>query len=298
MQPMPSTQPIQPTQQHTRPIKSSQRRSHKNDLHKPTFVPFIPAPTSLTPEKPVDEQPASEPTPEAAANPEPTAPEQPQIDEDAPRHVMFAPVPTPAPKQRPKRTPMYASSFPSKQEQPSTTPKPEQTPVTPKPEPIPKEEPKPEPTPKEEKSSWSLFGSLFGRSESGKKVYKVELPKDEVKPYYDEAKQKWIIPGVEEEEEAAPLPPPPPMTPAPETQPEPEPEPEPEPVSQEPPVTPLMPVAQPPQDTPQPEASSSRKQNKRVAKSKSKPRQMPMYTNPFCSVCYETGYWVKQPQVQ
>ena len=82
-----------------------------------------------------------------------------------------------------------------------------------KPEPTPKEEPKPEPTPqeepkKEEKSSWSLFGSLFGRSESGKKVYKVELPKDEVKPYYDEAKQKWIIPGVEEEEEAAPLPPP------------------------------------------------------------------------------------------
>ena len=158
-----------------------------------------------------------------------------------------------------------------------------------KPEPTPKEEPKPEPTPqeepkKEEKSSWSLFGSLFGRSESGKKVYKVELPKDEVKPYYDEAKQKWIIPGVEEEEEAAPLPPPPPMNPTPETQTEPEPEPK--PVTQEPPVTPLMPIA-PPQETPQPEAPSSRKQNKRVAKSKSKPRQMPMYTNPFCRVCFQ-----------
>ena len=64
----------------------------------------------------------------------------------------------------------------------------------------PKEAEKPK---EEERSGWSLFGSLFGRSDTGKKVYKVELPKNEVKPYYDEAKKKWIIPGMEEEEEKA-----------------------------------------------------------------------------------------------
>lgn len=68
----------------------------------------------------------------------------------------------------------------------------------------------------------------------------MELPKNEAKPYYDEVKKKWIIPGVEEEEEKAPLPPPPPMEPAPQPQPEPEPEPEPEPQA-----APLMPAIKP-----------------------------------------------------
>ena len=68
----------------------------------------------------------------------------------------------------------------------------------------------------------------------------MELPKNEAKPYYDEVKKKWIIPGVEEDEEKAPLPPPPPMEPAPQPQPEPEPEPEPEPQA-----APLMPAIKP-----------------------------------------------------
>lgn len=73
----------------------------------------------------------------------------------------------------------------------------------------------------------------------------MELPKNEAKPYYDEVKKKWIIPGVEEEEEKAPLPPPPPMEPAPQPQPEPEPEPEPEPQAAPPmpAIKPFVPAA-------------------------------------------------------
>ena len=41
----------------------------------------------------------------------------------------------------------------------------------------------------------------------------MDLPKDEVKPYYDETKKRWIIPGEPEEEEPAAPPPPPPMAP-------------------------------------------------------------------------------------
>ena len=180
-------------------------RHARNSLPKP-FVPYTPPESVLQPAQPQPLQPVQ---------PQPSQPIQPiqPIQPLQPAQPIQPPQPTQPsePAQPPKPSPTPAPSKPAQPPKPSKPAEP----------PKPKEE--------EKSSSWSLFGSLFGRSDSSKKVYKVELPKNEAKPYYDEVKKKWIIPGVEEEEEKAPLPPPPPMEPAPQPQPEPEPEPEPEP---------------------------------------------------------------------
>ena len=186
-------------------------RHARNSLPKP-FVPYTPPESVLQPAQPQPLQPA-QPQPSQPIQPiqpiQPLQPAQP-IQPLQPVQPIQPPQPTQPsePVQPPKPSPTPAPSKPTQPPKPAEPPKP-------------KEE--------EKSSSWSLFGSLFGRSDSSKKVYKVELPKNEAKPYYDEVKKKWIIPGVEEEEEKAPLPPPPPMEPAPQPQPEPEPEPEPEP---------------------------------------------------------------------
>ena len=174
-----------------RPQHTHGNRHARNSLPKP-FVPYTPPESVLQPAQPL--QPVQ---PQPLQPLQPVQPAQP-----------FQPTQPSEPVQPPKPSPTPAPSKPTQPPKPAEPPKP-------------KEE--------EKSSSWSLFGSLFGRSDSSKKVYKVELPKNEAKPYYDEVKKKWIIPGVEEEEEKAPLPPPPPMEPAPQPQPEPEPEPEPEP---------------------------------------------------------------------
>lgn len=183
-------------------------RHARNSLPKP-FVPYTPPESVLQPAQPQPLQPV-QPQPSQPIQPiQPLQPAQP-IQPLQPVQPIQPPQPTQPsePVQPPKPSPTPAPSKPTQPPKPAEPPKP-------------KEE--------EKSSSWSLFGSLFGRSDSSKKVYKVELPKNEAKPYYDEVKKKWIIPGVEEEEEKAPLPPPPPMEPAPQPQPEPEPEPEPEP---------------------------------------------------------------------
>ena len=186
-------------------------RHARNSLPKP-FVPYTPPESVLQPAQPQPLQPV-QPQPSQPIQPiqpiQPLQPAQP-IQPLQPVQPIQPPQPTQPsePVQPPKPSPTPAPSKPTQPSKPAEPPKP-------------KEE--------EKSSSWSLFGSLFGRSDSSKKVYKVELPKNEAKPYYDEVKKKWIIPGVEEEEEKAPLPPPPPMEPAPQPQPEPEPEPEPEP---------------------------------------------------------------------
>ena len=177
-------------------------RHARNSLPKP-FVPYTPPESVLQPAQPQPLQPVQ---------PQPSQPIQP-IQPIQPLQPV-QPIQPPQPTQ------------PSEPVQPL---KPSPTPAPSKPTQPPKPAEPPKPKEEEKSSSWSLFGSLFGRSDSSKKVYKVELPKNEAKPYYDEVKKKWIIPGVEEEEEKAPLPPPPPMEPAPQPQPEPEPEPEPEP---------------------------------------------------------------------
>lgn len=192
-------------------------RHARNSLPKP-FVPYTPPESVLQPAQPL--QPV-QPQPSQPIQPiQPLQPAQP-IQPLQPVQPIQPPQPTQPsePVQPPKPSPTPAPSKPTQPPKPAEPPKP-------------KEE--------EKSSSWSLFGSLFGRSDSSKKVYKVELPKNEAKPYYDEVKKKWIIPGVEEEEEKAPLPPPPPMEPAPQPQPEPEPEPEPEPQA-----APLMPAIKP-----------------------------------------------------
>ena len=210
-------------------------RHARNSLPKP-FVPYTPPESVLQPAQPQPLQPVQplqplqpvqpvQPQPSQPIQPlQPTQPFQPTqplqpvqpIQPLQPVQPVQPPQPTQPsePVQPPKPSPTPAPSKPAQPAQPPKPPKPAEPPK-------PKEE--------EKSSSWSLFGSLFGRSDSSKKVYKVELPKNEAKPYYDEVKKKWIIPGVEEEEEKAPLPPPPPMEPAPQPQPEPEPEPEPEP---------------------------------------------------------------------
>ena len=194
-------------------------RHARNSLPKP-FVPYTPPESVLQPAQPQPLQPV-QPQPFQPIQPiQPLQPAQP-IQPLQPVQPIQPPQPTQPsePVQPPKPSPTPAPSKPTQPPKPAEPPKP-------------KEE--------EKSSSWSLFGSLFGRSDSSKKVYKVELPKNEAKPYYDEVKKKWIIPGVEEEEEKAPLPPPPPMEPAPQPQPEPEPEPEPEPQA-----APLMPAIKP-----------------------------------------------------
>ena len=327
----------------------AQRRSHRADSHKRPFIPFIPT-TPLSEINP--ETRNSIPTPEAekpVIEETPIRNDSPVVSEDPPRHVMFAaPIPMktePVMAQAPTPAPVAQETpFESYPVQTQPKPTPSQPKQTPKPATTPTEVPK-----KEERSTWSLFGSLFGRSESGKKVYKVELPKEEVKPYYDEMKKKWIIPGVEEEEEAAPLPPPPPMVSAPVQPPESKlvdsnPITAVKPIEpSRPPVQPLMPVPVayereeneqsqsdqvqpnqlplsdqlppsnqlplsdqlppsnqlPPSDQsqssqtdqtqflPHDQSQSStqpRRQNKRVAKSKSKSRPMALYANPFSCV--------------
>lgn len=308
--PSPQVSQRQPELGTSRPV-SSQRRSHRSDSHKRPFIPFIPTtplsettpesinPTSVPTEKPVSENTVvkEDHTVSSVVN------EDHVVPEESPRHVMFAPPPVPM-KIEPMETQAPAPVAHSEE-----TPQPQLLPSQPKPTPQPKQTPKSVSTPeetqkKEERSSWSLFGSLFGRSDSGKKVYKVELPKEEVKPYYDEVKKKWIIPGVEEEEEAAPLPPPPPMVSAP-VQPADPTEPA-EPVNPpanpikpiepiHPPVQPIMPVPQAQMEENEQSQhnqvqsdqspSQPRRQNKRVAKSKPKSRQMPLYTNPFSRFC-------------
>ena len=214
-------------------------RHARNSLPKP-FVPYTPPesvlqpaqPQPLQPLQPVQPQPIQPIQPVQPLQPfQPTQPFQP-VQPAQPAQPIQPPQPTPPsePAQPPKPSPTPA---PSKPAQPAQPPKPSKPAEPPKP----KEE--------EKSSSWSLFGSLFRRSDSSKKVYKVELPKNEAKPYYDEVKKKWIIPGVEEEEEKAPLPPPPPMEPAPQPQPEPEPEPEPEPQAAPPmpAIKPFVPAA-------------------------------------------------------
>ena len=187
-------------------------RHARNSLPKP-FVPYTPPESVLQPAQPLQPLQPVQPQPSQPIQPiqpiQPLQPAQP-IQPLQPVQPIQPPQPTQPsePVQPPKPSPTPAPSKPTQPPKPAEPPKP-------------KEE--------EKSSSWSLFGSLFGRSDSSKKVYKVELPKNEAKPYYDEVKKKWIIPGVEEEKEKAPLPPPPPMEPAPQPQPEPEPEPEPEP---------------------------------------------------------------------
>ena len=202
-------------------------RHARNSLPKP-FVPYTPPESVLQPAQPQPLQPV-QPQPFQPIQPiqpiQPLQPAQP-IQPLQPVQPIQPPQPTQPsePVQPPKPSPTPAPSTPTQPPQPADPP-------------TPKEE--------EKSSSWSLFGSLFGRSDSSKKVYKVELPKNEAKPYYDEVKKKWIIPGVEEEEEKAPLPPPPPMEPAPQPQPEPEPEPEPEPQAAPPmpAIKPFVPAA-------------------------------------------------------
>ena len=134
----------------------------------------------------------------------------------------------------------------------------------------------------------------------------MELPKNEVKPYYDEAKKKWIIPGMEEEEEKAPLPPPPPM----EVKPAPA-----QPLASDPPaeekpaeVAPPMPAIKPfVPATPSAEEKEEKKEeedqrkpgrrgrerglwverNRRVAKSRPKGKPMNLYTSAFCCVFFK-----------
>ena len=188
-------------------------RHARNSLPKP-FVPYTPPESVLQP-----------------AQPQPLQPVQPQPSQPIQPIQPIQPLQPVQPIQPPQ---------PTQPSEPVQPPKPSPTPAPSKPTQPPKPAEPPKPKEEEKSSSWSLFGSLFGRSDSSKKVYKVELPKNEAKPYYDEVKKKWIIPGVEEEEEKAPLPPPPPMEPAPQPQPEPEPEPEPEPQA-----APLMPAIKP-----------------------------------------------------
>ena len=223
--PAASSAPVMPAAPaFTKPAARAQHphgnRHARNSLPKP-FVPYTPPESVLQPAQPL--QPV-QPQPSQPIQPiqpiQPLQPAQP-IQPLQPVQPIQPPQPTQPsePVQPPKPSPTPAPSKPTQPPKPAEPPKP-------------KEE--------EKSSSWSLFGSLFGRSDSSKKVYKVELPKNEAKPYYDEVKKKWIIPGVEEEEEKAPLPPPPPMEPAPQPQPEPEPEPEPEPQA-----APLMPAIKP-----------------------------------------------------
>ena len=186
-------------------------RHARNSLPKP-FVPYTPPESVLQP-----------------AQPQPLQPVQPQPSQPIQPIQPIQPLQPAQPIQPLQPVQPIQPPQPTQPSEPVQPPKPSPTPAPSKPTQLPKPAEPPKPKEEEKSSSWSLFGSLFGRSDSSKKVYKVELPKNEAKPYYDEVKKKWIIPGVEEEEEKAPLPPPPPMEPAPQPQPEPEPEPEPEP---------------------------------------------------------------------
>lgn len=186
-------------------------RHARNSLPKP-FVPYTPPESVLQP-----------------AQPQPLQPVQPQPSQPIQPIQPIQPLQPAQPIQPLQPVQPIQPPQPTQPSEPVQPPKPSPTPAPSKPTQPPKPAEPPKPKEEEKSSSWSLFGSLFGRSDSSKKVYKVELPKNEAKPYYDEVKKKWIIPGVEEEEEKAPLPPPPPMEPAPQPQPEPEPEPEPEP---------------------------------------------------------------------
>ena len=197
-------------------------RHARNSLPKP-FVPYTPPESVLQP-----------------AQPQPLQPVQPQPFQPIQPIQPIQPLQPAQPIQPLQPVQPIQPPQPTQPSEPVQPPKPSPTPAPSKPTQPPKPAEPPKPKEEEKSSSWSLFGSLFGRSDSSKKVYKVELPKNEAKPYYDEVKKKWIIPGVEEEEEKAPLPPPPPMEPAPQPQPEPEPEPEPEPQA-----APLMPAIKP-----------------------------------------------------
>lgn len=197
-------------------------RHARNSLPKP-FVPYTPPESVLQP-----------------AQPQPLQPVQPQPSQPIQPIQPIQPLQPAQPIQPLQPVQPIQPPQPTQPSEPVQPPKPSPTPAPSKPTQPPKPAEPPKPKEEEKSSSWSLFGSLFGRSDSSKKVYKVELPKNEAKPYYDEVKKKWIIPGVEEEEEKAPLPPPPPMEPAPQPQPEPEPEPEPEPQA-----APLMPAIKP-----------------------------------------------------
>lgn len=197
-------------------------RHARNSLPKP-FVPYTPPESVLQP-----------------AQPQPLQPVQPQPSQPIQPIKPIQPLQPAQPIQPLQPVQPIQPPQPTQPSEPVQPPKPSPTPAPSKPTQPPKPAEPPKPKEEEKSSSWSLFGSLFGRSDSSKKVYKVELPKNEAKPYYDEVKKKWIIPGVEEEEEKAPLPPPPPMEPAPQPQPEPEPEPEPEPQA-----APLMPAIKP-----------------------------------------------------
>ena len=204
----------------------------------PAAAPFEQSKPASAPFEPPQTAPALIPFEQPQTTPAPAP-----IPFDQPASI---PAPTPIPFEQPKPTPTpIPAPAPFEQPQPKPAPAPFEQP---KPAPAPFEQPKPAPAPapapskpakestpakepkKEEHSSWFSF-SFFRGSDSGKKVYKVDLSKDEVKPYYDEAKKRWIIPGEPEEEEAPAPPPPPPMTP----------------VQPELPAQPAQPAMQPPQ---------------------------------------------------
>lgn len=257
--PSPSVQPPSPSVQSPQPVlrstpmgsQRSIRRSH--DIHLVSYVPSMP----IVPQpKESDVVAQTSDSLNQSIPPEQSMPDS--VPFEQPNLIPFEqPKPNPIPFNQPNPIPFEQ---PKPNPTPVEQPKPSGIPFEqPKPNPIPFEQPKPtqekeipkEESKKEERSSWSLF-SLFRGSDSGKKVYKVELPKNEVKPYYDEAKKKWIIPGEPEEEEPVAPPPPPPMMPvqpAPPSQPVPPSQPapptqsmeptEPAPAQQEPPPEPV-----------------------------------------------------------
>ena len=267
-------------------------RHVRNSLPK-AFVPFVPA-------EPVAPTPSAEP-----ATPVPSAPMPQPIQPIQPIQPV-QPIQSVQPTQPIQPTQPVQSVQPLQPTQPMQHTHPIQ-PTQPKDPTKPKEQVKPKEVEKpkeEERSGWSLFGSLFGRSDTGKKVYKVELPKNEVKPYYDEAKKKWIIPGMEEEEEKAPLPPPPPMEIKPVQPPANEPPMEEKPKEIAPPMpaikpfVPTTPMAEEKEEEKEKEAEESHKpgrrrdgrelgveRNRRVAKSRPKGKPMNLYTSAFCCVC-------------